>query len=388
MTPHRDPIPMFNPATQNSTLGDKLLHAIQETIAGGQYTLGQAVSDFEIAFATACGTTFGVGVASETDAITLGLQSCGIGKGDDVLMPAHAPISTLLGVVRSGAMPLLVDCDLETGLIDLFAAEKRITPRTRAIVPVHLYGQMVSPQQLLGLASTYDVMIFEDASHAPFAERDGYRAGSVGMAASFSFRSDRPLSALGDAAIVVTSESIVAQTARSLRNYGALQRHYHTEIGADSRMDTLQAAVLNVKLPHLPVWMSDRQHVAQQYDQLFKPLEAQGLVPLINHCGTGHAYQSYVVRVTHACPQDRTSLQTALAAKGIQTAAHYPSPHYLQPAFKYLGYQLGDFPNTEVLCHDALSFPIYAGLSTTQVQTIGGVVMALVSSPTAIELHA
>jgi dTDP-4-amino-4,6-dideoxygalactose transaminase len=388
MISHRDSIPMLDLGLQHRTLGDKLLHAIQEAIASGQYTLGQAVNDFEISFATACGTPFGVGVASETDAITLGLQSCGIGKGDDVLMPAHAPISTLLGVVRSGAMPLLVDCDLETGLIDLMSAEKRITPRTRAIVPVHLYGQMVSPQQLLGLASTYDVMIFEDASHAPFAERDGYRAGSVGMAAAFSFHPDRPLSALGDAAIVVTRESIVAQTVRSLRNYGALQRHYHTELGADSRMDTLQAAVLNVKLPYLPVWMSDRQHIAQQYDQLFQPLTAQGLVPLVNHCGSGHAYHSYVVRVTHDCPHDRTSLQTTLAAQGIQTAVHYPSPHYLQPAFKYLGYQLGDFPNTETLCHDALLFPIYPGLSTPQIQTIGGVVTALVSSPTAIELHA
>ena len=388
MTSHRDSIPMLDLASQHDILSDKLLHAVQDAIADGHYTLGQAVSEFEIAFATACGATFGVGVAAETDAITLGLQSCGIGKGDDVLMPAHAPISTLLGVVRSGAMPLLVDCDLETGLIDLVAAEKPITPKTRAIVPVHLYGQMVSPQKLLGLASTYDVMIFEDASHAPFAERDGYRAGSVGMAAAFSFHSDRPLSAFGDAAIVVTSESIVAQTARSLRNYGALRRHYYTEIGADSRMDTLQAAVLNVKLPYLPVWMSDRQTVAQHYDQFFKPLAAQGIIPLVNHGGSGHAYQSYVVRITHDCPQDRTSLQTALAEKGIQTAVHYPSPHYLQPAFKYLGYQLGDFPNTELLCHDALSLPIYPGLSAAQIQTIGGVVMALVSSPSAIELHA
>lgn len=373
-------IPMTDLQAQHDLLSDKLQWVFQAMLRHSDYTLGQAVYEFEVAFAAACGTEFGIGVGSETDAIALGLQGCGIGVGDEVLVPALAPVSTLLGTLRSGATPVLVDCDPETGLINLVAAEKLITGRTRAIVPVHWQGQMVSPRLLLQLASTYDVMIFEDASHAPFAEREGYRAGSVGMAAAFSFHPHRNLGAMGDAAIVVTSEVSVSQLVRSLRNNGALRKHYYTELGADSRLDTLQAALLNVKLPYLPVWMSDRQYIAQQYDALLSPLASYGIRPLVNHCGNGHAYQGYDVRVTHACALDRASLQTELAALGIQTAVQFPSPYYTHPAFRSLGYRLGDFPATDLLCGELLSLPIYPGLSEPQVQRIASAIASLTHS--------
>ena len=387
MTTHLNRILMLDLEHQHQPLQEKLQAAMQEVMLSGDYVLGQAVNEFEMAFATACGVDYGIGVGSESDAITLGLHGCGIGAGDEVLLPAHLPIATLLGVVRSGATPVLVDCHLDTGLMDLVAAEKLITPKTRAIIPVHLYGQMVSPVQLLSLASTYDVMIFEDASQAPFAERDGYRAGSVGMAASFSFHPTRNLSALGDAAMVVTREGIVAQTVRSLRNCGAPRKHYHTDIGAQSRLDTLQAAVLGVKLPYLPAWTNERQHLAQFYDQLLVPLLDQGILPLENQCGAGHAYQSYVVRITQSCPLDRASMQMELAAQGIQTLVHYPVPAYLQPAFKYLGYPPESFAHTELLCQEVLSLPLYPGLEQAQVQRVVDAIASLTRFSYSVEQH-
>jgi dTDP-4-amino-4,6-dideoxygalactose transaminase len=386
MNTHLMRIPMLDPEHQHQPLQDKLQAAIQEVVRSGHYVLGQAVAEFEIAFATACGVDYGVGVGTETDAITLALQGCGIGRGDEVLLPAHLPISTLLGVVRSQATPILVDCHLDTGLMDMVAAEKRITPKTRAILPVHLYGQMVPPLPLLDMAGTYDLMIVEDASHAPFAERDGYRAGSVGTAAAFSFHPSRNLSALGDAAMVVTREGIVAQTVRSLRNCGATRKHYHTDIGTQSRLDTLQAAVLSVKFPHLAAWTSDRFHLAQHYDRLLAPLADQGILPLTNDCGAGHVYHLYVVRITDDCPLDRATLQMELAAQGIQTAAHYPVPQYLQPAFKGLGYVPSSFPRTEQLSQEVLSLPLYPGLGEPQAQQVVDAIAALTRFSCAIEL--
>jgi dTDP-4-amino-4,6-dideoxygalactose transaminase len=370
-------IPFVDLTAQHQPIQAEIEQAVQGVIQRGDYILGQALVDFETAFATACGTQHGIGVACGTDAIALGLQACGIGAGDEVILPANTFVATLIGVLRAGATPILVDCEAKTALLDLNAAEKAITPKTRAIVPVHLYGQMVSPTRLRDLASTYDLVIFEDAAQAHLAEREGFRAGAIGTAAAFSFYPSKNLGAMGDGGMVVTQDAQVAQTLRSLRNYGAPRKYFHTEYGTNSRLDTLQAAVLGVKLPHLAAWNHDRYQVAEQYHKLLKPLSHQGILPLQNQVSQGHVYHLYVVRVLGGkagCVVDRDTLQTELNNLGVQTGIHYPISCHLQPAFQHLGYRAGDFPVAETLCEEILSLPMYPGLNEIQV---GQVVTAL-----------
>jgi dTDP-4-amino-4,6-dideoxygalactose transaminase len=373
-------IPLVDLTAQHQPIEAKLNQAVQTVIQTGDYVLGKALGEFETAFAHACETRHGVGVASGTDAIALGLQACGIGIGDEVILPANTFIATLIGVIRSGATPIFVDCDPRTALIDLMAAEKAITTRTRAIVPVHLYGQMVSPRKLLDLASTYDLLIFEDAAQAHLAERDGYRAGSVGIAAAFSFYPSKNLGALGDGGMLVTREEIIAQTMRSLRNYGATRKYFHTDVGTNSRLDTLQAAVLQTKLPYLYDWNCERNRIAQQYNRLLAPLAQHGIFPIANDCDTGHVYHLYVIRVTEQSPLERTLLQDGLAEMGVQTGIHYPIPCHLQPAFHYLGCRAGDFPQAEALSQEILSLPMYPGLTDAQIQRVVNAIQMLVEA--------
>ncbi|HEY9750683.1 MAG TPA: DegT/DnrJ/EryC1/StrS family aminotransferase, partial [Allocoleopsis sp.] len=288
-------IPFVDLSLQHQPIQTQIEQAIQAVLQQGDYVLGQALTEFEVAFANACQTKHGIGVACGTDAIALGLQACGVGPGDEVILPANTFVATLIGVLRTGATPVLVDCELETGLMDLAAAAQAITPRTKVLLPVHLYGQMVSPRKLLDLAAAHNLLIFEDAAQAHLAERDGYRAGSVGIAAAFSFYPSKNLGAVGDGGMVVTRDADVAQTMRSLRNYGAPRKYFHTEYGTNSRLDTLQAAVLNVKLPHLAAWNRDRNQIAQHYDALLQPLHSAGLVPITNQSGRGHVYHLYVM---------------------------------------------------------------------------------------------
>jgi dTDP-4-amino-4,6-dideoxygalactose transaminase len=363
-------IPFVNLNLQHQSIQIQLEQAIQAVLTQGDFILGQALSDFEAAFAAASGTEYGIGVASGTDAIALGLQACNIGNNDEVLLPVNTFVATLIGVLRVGAKPILVDCDRQTGLIDLEAAAKVVTPRTKAIIPVHLYGQMVSPRQLLDFAKTYNLLIFEDAAQAHLAEREGYRAGSVGIAAAFSFYPSKNLGAFGDGGMLLTRDPDVAQKMVRLRNYGAAQKYFHVEVGTNSRLDTLQAAVLLEKLPYLPKWNCDRHHIAQQYHRELLPLASAGIIPLENHSDTGHVYHLYVIKIDDTCSLTRQEIQEQLTAEGIQTGIHYPIPCHLQPAFTYLGYQPGDFPQAEALAEQILSLPMYPGLSNSQISEV------------------
>lgn len=372
-------IPLVDLHQQHQPLLYNLEQAIREVLLQGDFVLGQAVEAFETTFAYACGSRYGVGVGSGGDAITLGLRACGIGPGDDVLVPANTFVGTVLAILATGAQPLLVDCDPETALIDLMAAEKAITPQTRAIVPVHLYGQMVEPKRLLDLASTYDLMIFEDAAHAPLAERDGYRAGSLGVAAAFSFYPSKNLGGFGDGGIVVTEDGAIADRVRVLRNYGASRKNHHVEPGINSRLDTLQAAILQVKLPHLPCWNGDRNDIAQRYDARLRSLQPYGILPMSNQSGQGHVYHLYTIRITPNCPLSRTVLQTEMASRGIETGIHYPTPCHLIPALQELGYTLGDFPIAECLSDSVLSLPMYPGLTDLHIDTVVGTLETLLN---------
>jgi dTDP-4-amino-4,6-dideoxygalactose transaminase len=363
-------VPFVDLNLQHQPIQAKLQRAIEDVLVKGDFILGQPLSDFETAFAVACGTKYGIGVASGTDAIALGLQACNISAGDEVILPANTFIATLIGVVSAGAKPILVDCNPKTALIDLEAAAKAMTPQTKAVIPVHLYGQMVSPSQLLDYANTYKILIFEDAAQAHLAEREGYRAGSVGIAAAFSFYPSKNLGAFGDGGMVVTNNPDVAAKMRLLRNYGSSQKYVHIEPGTNSRLDTLQAAILHQKLPYLSQWNSARLKIGQRYDIELVPLASAGIVPIHNQSGTGHIYHLYVVKIDDSCPIQRQQLQEKLTAAGIQTGIHYPIPCHLQPAFNYLGYQQGNFPQSEQLSQQILSLPMYPGLNNSQITEI------------------
>lgn len=384
MTHSLPTLPFVDLSWQHRPLQADFQALLTQVLDQGDFVLGGALAEFETQFAIASGSAHGVGVACGTDALALGLIACGIGPGDEVLLPANTFIATLLGVLRTGATPVFVDCDRATGLIDLAAAEAAITPSTRAIVPVHLYGQLVSPSQTLALAQRHNLLVFEDAAQAHLAQREGYTAGSIGTAAAFSFYPSKNLGALGDGGMVITVDGAIAQTLRSLRNYGAARKYYHTHPqGTNSRLDTLQAAILNLKLPHLAGWNRDRNALAQHYDRRLAPLAEHGLVPIRNDAGTGHVYHLYVLRVTASCPVGRDDLQAHLADAHIQTGIHYPVPCHLQPAFAHLGYGPGRFPQAEALCDEILSLPIYPGMTYDQVDRVVDAIAAVVTqSPT------
>lgn len=364
-------VPFVDLSWQHHQLQDEIHAALAAVLDQGNFVLGQAVADLEGAFAKASGAAYGVGVGCGTDAIALGLTACGIGEGDEVILPANTFVATLIGVLRCGATPIFVDCDPETALMDLAAAEAAITPRTRVLLPVHLYGQLVSPTALKALAQKHDLLIFEDAAQAHLAERDGYRAGSIGTAAAFSFYPSKNLGGIGDGGMLLTQAELVAQTVRSLRNYGAVRKYFHTEAaGTNSRLDTLQASVLGLKLPHLPAWNQARNEIAHHYDQRLASLREFGIVPMANHSGPGHVYHLYVIRINQGCPIDRTTLQSVLREHQIQTGIHYPVPCHLQPAFRELGYQAGAFPQAEALSQEILSLPIYPGMTTAQADLV------------------
>ncbi|MGD1896121.1 MAG: DegT/DnrJ/EryC1/StrS family aminotransferase [Phormidesmis sp.] len=378
--PSQPQIPFVDLSLQHRPIQADILAVVEKTLSRGDYVLGQAVAEFESAFAEACGREHAVGVGCGTDAITLGLRACGICPGDEVILPANTFIATLIGIAQVGATPIFVDCERATGLLDLAAVESAITPKPRAIVAVHHYGQMVSPLGLLQLAERHDLMIFEDAAQAHLAEREGYTAGSVGLGAAFSFYPSKNLGALGDGGMLVTSEAVVAQTVRSLRNYGATRKYFRTDPGGtNSRLDTIQAGVLQLKLPYLKRWNSDRNRLAAYYDRALQPLTAKGIIPMQNVSKAGHVYHLYVVRVTANCPVDRTVLQLELNANAIQTGIHYPTPCHLQPAFQSLGYSAGDFPCAEALSQEILSLPMYPGLTTAQIDRVVDAIASVVS---------
>jgi dTDP-4-amino-4,6-dideoxygalactose transaminase len=375
MTPSALKVPFVDLSWQHQQIQDDIQAALTAVLSRGDFVLGQAVKEFEAAFARASDAQYGVGVGCGTDAIALGLTACGIGAGDEVLLPANTFVATLIGVLRSGATPVFVDCDRDTALMDLAAAAAAITPKTRAILPVHLYGQMVSPSGLRALAEQHQLLIFEDAAQAHLAEREGMRAGSLGTAAAFSFYPSKNLGAIGDGGMLLTQGELIAQTARSLRNYGAVRKYFHTEPGGtNSRLDTLQAAVLNLKLPLLTDWNRDRNNIAQHYDRHLQILREFGIIPIRNDSGLGHVYHLYVIRVTEDCPIDRTALQLVLQEHQIQSGIHYPVPCHLQPAYQFLGYQPGAFPEAEALCQEILSLPLYPGMTMAQADWVIGAI--------------
>jgi dTDP-4-amino-4,6-dideoxygalactose transaminase len=348
-------IPLLDLQAQFRSLQPEIEQAVINVLASGQYILGREVKAFEEEFANYCGARHAVAVNSGTSALHLALLAAGIGPGDEVITTPMTFVATASAIVSTGATPVFVDIDPVTLTLDCKAVEAAITLKTRAIVPVHLYGQMADMEPLLSISRRHDLPIIEDACQAHGADYLGQRAGSMGLAGAFSFYPGKNLGACGEGGAVVTNDEEVANHMRRLRDWGQTERYHHVELGFNYRMDAVQGAILRVKLRHLEKWTTARRDIARIYDAQLSGIP--GLVTPREMPGRRHVYHVYAVR-----SPDRRALADALAAEGIHTGLHYPIPVHLQPAYAFLGHQRGDFPETEAAAREVLSLPIFPEL--------------------------
>ena len=335
--------------------------AIADVLERASFVLGPQVAEFEDRFAAYTGARYCVGVESGTASLKLALIALGIGPGDEVIVPANTYIASAIAVSSVGATPVLIDVDAAY-LIDPVAAEAAITPRTRAIMPVHLYGQMVPMAPLLEIAERHGVPIVEDACQAHGAKWQSRRAGSIGTVGCFSFYPGKNLGAYGDAGAIVTNDESLCERLKLLRDFGQKKKYEHLIKGDNCRLDSLQAAVLNVKLGYLDEWNERRRDHAALYDTL---LNAAGFPAPKNLDAEGHVYHLYVTQV-----EDRQNVQRHLSERGIQTGIHYPIPIHLQPAYAELGLRTGSFPVTEGAAAKILSLPMYPELEGEQIRYV------------------
>ena len=342
--------------------------AIREVLESGQFILGENVAAFEEEFASYSGTQFGVGVNSGTSALHLALLAAGIGPGDDVITVPFTFAATVAAICYTGARPVLVDIEPRTFNIDTRKIEGAVTPRTKAIVPVHLYGHPAEMDAILDLASRYSLRVIEDACQAHGAVYKGKRAGSFGAMSCFSFYPGKNLGAYGEGGIVLTDSPEYARTLRVLRDHGQDRKNRHTLKGYNARLEAMQAAVLRVKLRHLEAWTESRRRKACLYDSLLKGC---GVATPEEFAGARHVFHVYAVRSPH-----RDELRAHLLARGIQTGVHYPIPVHLQDGFRDLGYKEGDFPVAEASARSVLSLPIYPELMDAQIEEVADSVRA------------
>jgi dTDP-4-amino-4,6-dideoxygalactose transaminase len=356
-------IPLVNLEAQHEPIRAELLDALTRCLDSHSYILGESVERLEVEIARRSGVGFAVGTSSATDALLMGLMALGVGRGDEVVTTAYSFFATAGAIVRLGARPVFVDIEEGTYNIDVAAIESAVSEATKAIMPVHLYGQCADMDPILELAEAHGLPVVEDAAQAIGAStRDGRRAGSLGTVAAFSFYPSKNLAAMGDAGMALTQDEGLAHTLRRLRNHGAQENYVHEIVGGNFRMDAVQAAVLNVKLPHLDSWTEGRRERARRYNELFleSGLVDEGSVRIPTASG-GHVYHQYVIRV-----EARDALREYLAGEGIASGVYYPIPLPLQPCFDNLGYAPGDFPVAERASRETLALPVYAELRDDQ----------------------
>lgn len=413
-------VPPFSLSEQLKELGDNLDQAVLEVLRGGQYIGGPAIGLFEQAFAAACGVPHAVGCNSGTDALILALRGLGIGPGDEVITASFSFFATAEAISAVGATPVFVDVDEASYLIDLDQLEAAITPATKALLPVHLFGRPVDMARVCAIASRHGLKVIEDCAQATGAHWDGRPVGSWGDAGCFSFFPTKNLGGAGDGGAVTCQDPALAQTIKELAVHGMPRRYLHTALGYNSRLDSLQAAVLNVKLPHLGRWVERRRTIATRYrDQLAPLVLAQGqtvggLTIALPEAGPeGHSWNQFVLRVPscpparRACQQNSASAPTCcpsadsaayglpeaccrdwlkqqLADQGVNTIIYYPIPIHRQPAYAALGYGPGSLPVTERLCSEVLSLPIFPELSAEHQQRVISVLNQLVGAAQAV----
>jgi len=346
-----------------SLLGEALEAAVRRVLASGWYVLGPELAAFETEFAAWHGVRHAVGVANGTDAVELALRALGAGPGDEVITVSHTAVATVCAVERTGATPVLVDVDPATFTMDPVAAAAAISPRTRALVPVHLYGHPADMTALADLAARHHLALVEDCAQAHGARWNGRLAGTMGQLGAFSFYPTKNLGAYGDAGAVITDDPQLAERLRRLRNYGQRDRYHHEEPGQNSRLDEMQAALLRVRLPHLAAHNAERRRLAGLYAERLERCAALGLPSSLPEAE--HVFHLYVVRHGR-----RDELKEALAARGIQTLIHYPVPVHLQPAWAHLGLLPGALPETERAAREILSLPLYVGLTNADLALV------------------
>ncbi len=351
-------IPFNDLAPVHHRLAEQLQAATSRVIERGWFILGPEVEGFEAEYAAYHGVEHAVSVANGTDAIELALRAAGIGAGDEVITVAHTAVATVAAVERAGAKPVLVDIDPFTYTMSPTAAEAAITPKTRAIVPVHLYGHPADLSALVDLAQKHHLLLIEDCAQAHGARYQDRLVGTFGDMAAFSFYPTKNLGADGDGGAVITRDAGFAAKLRRLRNYGQTSRYVHDERGVNSRMDEVQAAILRVKLPLLNDFNAERQRLAALYDSNLHGVTTPSHLP-------GHVFHLYVIR--H--PQ-RDALMEHLKQAGVGTLIHYPIPVHLQKAYVDLGYTRGSLPVTEQVASEIVSLPLYIGLSEDDVHTV------------------
>jgi dTDP-4-amino-4,6-dideoxygalactose transaminase len=366
-------IPFLNLRAQHEPLRDQFNAAIQEVIDASAFAGGPFVQKFEQDFAPFCQCAHAVGVGNGTDALWLALLALGIGHGDEVITVPNSFIATAEAITYAGATPKFVDVDERTYTMDPALLERAITPKTKAVIPVHLYGQMADMDPIVEVARRHGLFVVEDAAQAHGAEYKGRRAGSIGDVGCYSFYPGKNLGAFGEAGAVVTNNPEIAQKVRCLREHGQTKKYHHSMIGWNCRMDGLQAAVLRIKLKHLQEGNARRREHARQYTKQFNG--AAGIVTPLEPDGRTHIYHLYVIRV-----RNRDGLMAALGEKGIGTAIHYPVPLHLTEAYRSLGLGPGTCPVAERLAPEIVSLPMFPELTPEQVDTVSREVRAFLKS--------
>jgi dTDP-4-amino-4,6-dideoxygalactose transaminase len=361
-------VPFVDLRAQHESISEALSEAVKRVIGRSSFILGPELESFEREFGAYCGCPHAIGVASGTEALHLALWACGVGAGDEVITVSHTFIATVLAIRFVGADPVFVDIDPTTYTIDVSQVEGAVTPRTKAIIPVHLYGQTADMEPLLAVARRHGLRVIEDACQAHGARYRGRAAGTLGDVGCFSFYPAKNLGALGDGGMVVTNDSNLAERLRLLRNYGQREKYYHSMPGTNSRLDELQAAFLRAKLPHLDDWNSRRQAVARSYREHIRSRHVR--LPDEAPWGT-HVYHLFVVR-----SPARDALQRHLAASGIGTLIHYPVPVHEQEAYTSFGGRPWSLPETERAAREIISLPMFPELSPEQIRVVAETVNA------------
>ena len=352
-------VPLVDLAAQQADVHDEVMAELADVFTSASFIGGPVVARFEAAYAAFLGASHCVGVANGTDALELALRGAGVGPGDEVILPVNTFIATAEAASRIGAVPVPVDVDPQYLLIDPEAAAAAVTPRTRAIVPVHLFGQTAFVERLIPVASACGAVIVEDAAQSQGATRFGRSAGTLGLAAGTSFYPGKNLGAAGDAGAVVTSDGEVAARVRMLSSHGSLQKYVHDAVGFNSRLDAVQAVVLKAKLAKLPVWNALRRAAAERYSELLS--DVPGLELPREAPGNTDVWHLYVVRVP-----ERDAVLSALHAAGIQAGVHYPVPLHLSGAYAARGFTLGSFPVAEAAAGRILSLPLFPHITAEQ----------------------
>jgi dTDP-4-amino-4,6-dideoxygalactose transaminase len=355
-------VPFLDLATQYKTLQADFDSAILDVCSKASFILGPEVAAFEQAFATFIESKHSVGLASGTDALRLAFEALQIGSGDEVIVPANTFVATAIGVLETGATPVLVDVDPHTYLMDYNKLESARTSRTKAICPVHLYGRACDMDQVMSFAKRHGLAVVEDTAQAHGARWNGRRVGTFGEMGCFSFYPGKNLGAFGDAGGVVTDRDDLAQQVRKLRNYGSEIKYQHPEKGMNSRLDSIQAAVLSVKLKHLAEWNGRRWRAAEMYRSHLQDYQTETFVLPDIRTPEEHVFHLFVIQV-----DERDRIAKELMERGIGTVVHYPIPFHLQGGYKKLGYSEGDFPVAEGLAKRILSLPIYPEITEEQI---------------------